>query len=143
MRNLLRRIGRLLSRPKVEVVLSATPEGAARLEALRKLGYLEVLSPTTPSFANPVDHIGTALRLAEAYGIRLTGGITYGNARAYLPTELWRVEANVDYMPKGDWVDRLTVQEAICDCILSCHQIGILRPDWVAEKSGEGGNVHA
>lgn len=75
---------------------------------------------------NPVDDIGIALQMARKYGVEIGPGLSYDVCRAYLPASRWRGVPTVSYVPAGDWIERHDVCEAICMCVLSCRNIGIL-----------------
>lgn len=97
-----------------------------REETLYTLIHLGYWGDRVGDLGDPTVDIGASFRLAKRLGIELHPGLSYGDIRAVLPEEKWRGTPNVSYLPLGDWVARKTVQEAICDCILSCHNIGIL-----------------
>lgn len=100
---------------------SETREGRALLAALRAAGLL-----IDTGWANPVDHIGAAWKLAKHHGIELGIGTSSTQLRAYLPKERWRGQPIVNYIPLGDWVERADLCEAICICALNCRRIGVL-----------------
>jgi len=100
---------------------SKTEQGGQVLERLVSEGLY-----TPEGWSNPLDHIGHALRLAKQHGIELAPGITNGSVRAYLPENRWKGGPTVNWIPNGSWVDRQEPCEAICCCLLSCRQVGIL-----------------
>lgn len=99
---------------------SETDEGRTRLRRLEACGVEWRFA------GNPVDHIGIALEVAKDYGIEIRPGLTYADCRAILPPDKWRKQPDIFYVPDGSWVVRGDVRAAICDCLISCHQVGIL-----------------
>ena len=99
---------------------SETANGMQALATLHTEGF------TWDGPGNPIDDIGTALRLAKQHGIEIGPGFTYASCRAQLPPERWKAQPAVAYFPDGSWTDRATVQEAVVSCLLSCRSIGVL-----------------
>lgn len=101
---------------------SETSEGQCVLARLKREFDLDWLG----LHANPLDNIGDALSLADHYHIRLKSGITRYSCIAYLPKEEWKAEPTPAYIPNGTWVDRPTICDAVCSCLLSCRGVGVL-----------------
>lgn len=118
-----------IHRPARPIARSATLDGQRILAELHTLALWPIQDDPNLNglIGNPLDHIGTSLRLAKHYGIELRGGITFGSCQAYLPEERHKKPAvNVSFGWLGDWMDRGEPCEAICCVLLSCRKLGLL-----------------
>jgi len=76
----------------------------------------------------PVIHIGAAARLATLYHLKIYGGICFGSIRAVLPRKRWAgMPPNNPTGAWCGWAERSTFQAAVCDCLMACHEQGILK----------------
>lgn len=101
----------------------------SREETLKRLeghGMLEGL------FGDPTVDIGTAMSLAGRYPIRFCSGLSRSNVKAYLPESHWIAQPPYACC---DWVDRWTIQAAVCHCLLNCVESGILGANVLIPKT--------
>lgn len=105
---------------------SETETGRRLLAQLRQFNLWPVASdPNLRGDSNPVDHMGTAFRLAKHYGIEVRGGITSVSCQAYLPED--RCKRGPDeHGLWWNWIDRPDPREAICAALVNSKARGLL-----------------
>lgn len=83
---------------------------------------------------NPIKNIGSALSVAKKYNIEIVEGRSSKTVIAFYPHYLFPEGLHYNSFFPNDTnthndchVERLTVQEAVCDCLITCLEVGIIK----------------
>lgn len=105
---------------------------------------LTKLSIIPEFFSNPGEYLGTAIKLANHYGIVFGIGMTHWGCRALLPRDKWQRELNLT-IPAGNYGSFFqdipiedkenmeyiigignNIREAVCKCLIYARNAGVL-----------------
>ena len=112
-------------------------------EEVQRMGLTKL--PNIPEFfSNPGEYLGTAIKIANYYGIVFGIGMTYSGCRALLPREKWQRELNLS-VPSGNYgtlygdttiekkkeLENIigmgnNIREAVCKCLIYARNAGVL-----------------
>lgn len=112
-------------------------------EEVQRMG-LTKLSIIPEFFSNPGEYLGTAIKVANYYGIVFGIGMTHSGCRALLPREKWRRELNLAVQAGnyGSFFQDISIEEkkemeyiigignnireAVCKCLIYARNAGVL-----------------
>ena len=112
-------------------------------QEVQRMGFAG-LSIIPEFFSNPGEYLGTAIKIANHYGIVFGLGMTHYGCRAFLPRERWQRELNLAVQAGnyGSFFQDIPIEEkkemenivaigndikeAVCKCLIYARNAGVL-----------------